>query len=146
MNVVTKKREIQINSDYIEAGELANEIGKIYMQDLDSAINDSRKLDIDKLYFIVQTEKDPTNLYNIEIRIGITNKYFDKLFESTDFWEYDYKREKKRLIWSIPHRIDMKNFLRAPHKYSKDIIQWIKDYLKQHPEINLQDKTQVILP
>lgn len=145
MSVVTKTREIRINSDRIEAGELANEIGKFYISDLDAAIEDSRHLKFDVLYFIVQTEKDPTNLNNIEIRIGITNKCLNYLRESTDLWEYDYKTNKKRLVWSVPHRIDMKNFLRAEHKYSKDLIKWIKEYLKQHPEVNLNDKSRVIL-
>lgn len=149
MSVKTTKRKVVVNSDWTEAGDLANEIGKIYMQDLNSAIDDAKSLKAhfnnNKLFFIVQTEKDPLNLQNIEIRIGITDKLFNKLFESTDFWEYDYKSNKLNLLWSVPSRIDMKNFLRSPEKYSKEIIGWIRQYLKENPDINLNDKRSVIL-
>lgn len=145
MAVEIKKREIQITSDRIEAGELANEIGKFYMKDLDSAIESHKKFKRKKLYFVVQTEKDPTKLTDIHIRIGIVDIPFPELKESTDFWEYDYINDKKKLLWSVPHRTDMKNFLRSPDKYNKEFIDWIKLFLKQHPEINLKDKSRVIL-
>ena len=137
--------EVRIDSDWIEAGDLANEIGKLYIKGLDSAIKDGAQKGMDVLYFIVKTEKDPTDLKRIEITIAITDKLFNKMFESMDFWEYNYKTEKKRLLWSVPHRIDMKNFLRAEHKYSKDLIRWIRAYLKQNPTINLEDKSCVIM-
>ena len=145
MELKVKEEKVVVNSDWVEAGELANEIGKVYMKDLDSAIEDGKEFRMDKLYFIVQTEKNPTDLTKIEIRIGITDKLFNKMFESTDFWEYDYRTNKRELLWSVPHRIDMKNFLRAEHKYSKDIIKWIKEYLKTNPDIDLLDKTRVVL-
>ena len=145
MSVKTKERKLKITSDYIEAGELANEIGKFYIADLDSAIEDGKEINVSKLYFIVQTEKDPTDLTKIEIRIGITNNNLKYLKESTDFWEYDYNKNEKKLLWSVPHRIDMKNFLRAKNKYSKEMIYWIEEYLKQNPEINLKDKASIIL-
>lgn len=157
MGIITKKREVVVNNDWTEAGDLANEIGKIYMQDLNEFIERSRKHDRtklynecaidhpDKFYFIVKIEKDPTNLKNIEIRMALVGAKFKNMFESTDFWEYDYRKEKRTLLWSVPSRIDMKNFLRAEHKYSKDLIRWIKLYLKDNPEINLNDKSRVIL-
>lgn len=145
-HVLTFEDKVVLNSDYIEAGELANEIGKTYQKRLDNAISDAKAFNLDKVYFIVQTEKDPSKPTDIHLRIGITDKFFNKLVESTDFWEYDYKLNKKRLVWSVPHRIDMRNFLRAEHKYSKEIIHWIKEYLKQNPELNLNDSSRVILP
>jgi hypothetical protein len=145
MEVKTSEEKLVVNTDYVEAGELANEIGKIYMKKLDDAIQDGKELGLDKVYFIIQTEKDPSNLSHIEIRIGITDKYFEKMFESTDFWEYDYRTNKKSILWTVPSRIDMKNFLRSPEKYSKDLIKWIKIYLAQNPDINLHDKRSLIL-
>jgi len=136
---------LEVNDRWIEAGDLANEIGKIYIQDLDSAIEDGRKYNKKILYFVIMTEKNPTDLQEINIKIGITDKFFPELKESMDFWKYDYKTEEKTLLWSVPSRIDMKNFLRAEHRYSKDIIKWIKKFLKQHPEIDLKDSSAVRL-
>jgi hypothetical protein len=145
MELKTYEDKVRIDSDYIEAGELANEIGKIYQKRLDEFIHQEARFKKEKLYFVVQTEKDPSDLSKVVIRMASTDKYFPELKESTDFWSYDYASNKKEVEWSVPSRIDMKNFLRAEHKYHKDTIKWIKKFLEQHPEVNLKDKSAKII-
>lgn len=145
MESTTRTRKLNITSDYIEAGELANEIGKFYMEDLKTAFENGRKHKKDKLYFIIKTEKDPSDHLKVYIRIGITDKKLEYLQESIDLWEYDYINDKQKLLWSIPHRTDMKNFLAHPEKYTKEIIGWIRKFLDQNPNINLKDKSGIIL-
>ena len=125
-------RKMQVPYDYVEAGDLSNEIGKFYMKDLESSVQRHAYLNLPNLYFIIKIKKDPTNTKKIVITIGITNKCLNFLQESTDLWEYDYKLEKLRLIWSVPHRTEMKNFLKSPEKYNKKLIKWIKAFLKHN--------------
>ena len=136
--VAERKRYIQV-PDYVEAGDLANEIGKFYMEDLLSAIENHRQYLKLELYFLVSTKKDPANVKKVHINISVSNVRINRMLESCDYWSYDYKTESRKLLWSIPHRTDMKNFLRAPEKYSKDLIKWIRQYIDEE-NINLNYK------
>jgi len=143
--VKERTRNIKISNDeVVEAGDLANVIGKYCLEDLEIAVEDHRKYGIDKLYFICQLRKDPRDTNKLKMTIGVTDIKLRLLKESTDFWEYDYLKEKLTLLWSIPHRIEMKNFLKSPEKYSKDLIRWINEYIKQE-KINLKDESAQVI-
>jgi len=145
-------QEVKINKrsfnlpifDAIAAGDLANHIGGYFMEDLQKAIDNHRKYEKPILYFVCQIRKDPTDTTKINLTIAAMDKRIKYLRESTDLWQYDYKNEKLELLWSIPHRTEMKNFLRNPDKYSKDLIKWIKKYLKQE-KINLNDSSSQVI-
>lgn len=142
--VIEKKRDIQVADFDITAGDLANEVGKIYMKDLWEAIERNAKLGNKKLFFLTMIRKNPTKLTEINVYIFPFVQYSEKLRESSDLWQYDYEKEKLQLIWSIPHRTEMKNFLRSPEKYNKDLIKWIRQYLHQE-NINLQDSSAQVI-
>lgn len=142
--VIEKKRDIQVADFDITAGDLADAVGKIYMKDLWESIERYAKHKKKKLFFLTMIRKNPTKLTEIIVYILPFEEFSHKMRESTDLWEYDYEKEKLRLIWSVPHRTEMKNFLRAPEKYSKDLIKWIRDYLHQE-NINLQDSSAQVI-
>jgi len=128
----------------IESGDLANEAGKSYMKGLWKAIDNHAKLKLDKIWIMAKAEKEHFAHRAIKIMFGVMDKPLRYMRESMDLWEYDYKNNKLKLLWSLPHRSGMKNFLRAPDKYSKDLIKWINMYIDQE-NINLKDsKTQII--
>jgi len=146
--VIEKVRKINFSDSYVEAGDLANEVGKDYLDTLFKSIERNNTKERKKLYFVVITKKDPRDINKIEIHIlplFKRNRPLKYLRESTDHWVYDYEKEKLELIWSVPHRIDMKNFLRSPEKYSKDIIHWIRLFLEQE-NLNLDDPRSQIVP
>jgi hypothetical protein len=142
--VIEKKRSIQVADFDITAGDLADAVGKIYMKDLWEAIERNAKLGKKRLFFLTMIRKNPTKLTEINVYILPFEEFSHKMRESTDLWEYDYEKEKLQLIWTIPHRTEMKNFLRAPEKYSKDLIKWIREYLRQE-NINLQDSSAQVI-
>lgn len=142
--VIEKKENINVSDYIIEAGDLANEVGKKLMKDLYASIERHASLNIPKLYFLTSIKKDPTNLQQIHLYIKVMSRQLHYLRENFSLWEFDYGNEKLKLLWSIPHRTEMKNFLREPSKYSPDLIKWIKMYLKQE-KINLHDKSCKII-
>jgi hypothetical protein len=143
-DVIEKKRDIQVADYDITAGDLADAVGKIYMKDLWESIERNRKLEKKRLFFLTMIRKNPTKLTEIIVYILPFEDFSHKMRESTDLWEYDYEKEKLQLIWSVPHRTEMKNFLRSPEKYSKDLIKWIRQYLHQE-NINLQDSSAQVI-
>lgn len=142
--VIKNKYFINTNDIEIASGDLANEIGKKLMQRLEHSIKFHRDFQLDRIYFITMIKKDPTNLKEINIYIKASRQPLRILRESVDLWEYDYREEKLNLIWSLPHRTEMKNFLRSPEKYNKDLISWIKAYVKQE-NINLNDPSSRVI-
>jgi len=128
----------------IEAGELANEAGKSYIKQLNKSIENNVKLGLDKIFIIVITKKDPKVNRMIKITFGICDKPLKFKRENADLWEYNYKTSKLKLHWSLPHRTEMKNFLRSPEKYDKEIIKWIREYVAQE-NIDLTDKSSQIV-
>jgi hypothetical protein len=146
MNQVIETREnIRSNDVYVEAGDLANEVGKRYMKQLWKSIERHSSLNEPILYFISMIKKNPKNSTEILLYIMPCKNKFKLLRESCDHWQYDYKKNELTLLWSIPHRTEMKNFLRAPEKYNKDIIRWINDYIAQeHIDLN-DDSSSVIV-
>lgn len=126
----------------IEAGDFANEAGKSYMKGLWEAVESHKHIGSHTLWFAVKIKKDILNPAIVRITIGAMSKPFRYLHENLDLWKYDYISDKLELEWSLPHRTEMKNFLRAPDKYNKDLIGWIKTYEKQ-AKINLEDDTAV---
>ena len=97
-----------------------------------------------KLFFLTMIRKNPTKLTEINVYIFPFEEFSNTMRESADLWQYDYENEKLHLIWSIPHRTEMKNFLRSPEKYNKDLIKWINQYLDQE-NINLKDKSAQVI-
>lgn len=131
--------------EIITAGDLANEMGKSYMAGLRKAIEDHRGYNIRNLWFIVKTEKNPSNIQKVHITYGILSEPLKFMRESMDMWKYDYLKDDLTLVWSLPHRTEMNNFLTHPEKYNKDLIYWIKRYLRQE-KVNLKDKTKKFIP
>jgi hypothetical protein len=128
----------------VSAGDLTSETGKSYMKGLFKCIDEHSKLKKDRLWFLVKINKEQTNQRIIKITYGVVDKPLHYLRENMDMWEYNYKKESLQLKWSIPHRVEMKNFLRSPEKYSAELIRWIKKYIKQE-KINLEDKSAVAI-
>jgi len=126
----------------IEAGELANEAGKSYMKGLWKAIQDHEKFRKPTLWFIVKIEKEMGSDRIINITIGVIDKPLIYLRDSTDLWKYSYITEKLYLEWSLPHKIEMKNFLRAQEKYDSNLIKWIREYIAQE-KTNLNDPSSI---
>ena len=143
-NIISSKDEIKISDFDIAAGDLSNEIGKKFMKKLWHSIEFHSAFELDKIYFLTSIRKNPAKTSEIRITIKALREKLFFLRESMDHWEYDYLDNKLKLLWSIPHRTQMKNFLRAPEKYSKDIIKWIKQYIKQN-DINLDDDSCQII-
>ncbi len=123
----------------VESGELANEFWKSYEKELQKAIEDHRKFKFEKLWFPVMIKKSIANSRIISIVVGVSPDPIS-LRPDLDLWEYDYLREKLNLVYSLPHVLEMKNFLRSEEKYSKKLIEDIRNYLasieKSAEEIN----------
>lgn len=134
----TKEEHSKLAYNPIAAGDLANEAGKSYMNGLFKAIDDHEKYKRNILWIAVKIEKERWDKRVIKISYGVMDKPLKFMRESMDLWEYDYRNSKLKLCWSLPHRVEMKNFLRAPEKYSKDLIRWINEYVAQE-RINLKD-------
>jgi len=142
--IIVTKDKIETSDLYIEAGDLSNEIGKRFMKRLWSSIEFHSKFGLDKIYFLSMIRKNPSNLEEINVTIKALKAPLTYPRESMDHWEYDYRSEKLTLLWSLPHRTEMKNFLRAPEKYNKDLIKWIKQYIKNEG-INLKDDSSKVI-
>lgn len=127
----TEKEHEKLFDYPIEVGDLGKEIGKKYMQKLREAIENHRKYEKDILWFIVKVEKEPWNIRAIKITFGVVDKPLKFMRERMDLWKYDYKKEELSVCWSLPHHLEMRNFLNNPWNYPKQLIQWINQYLKQ---------------
>ena len=145
MAEITEKRET-INIDHydIAAGDLANEIGKKLMRDLEESIEKHAVLRKEKLWFLTSIRKNPANTREIHMFIHPSFVELKIKREQMDLWEYDYLKNKLSVVWSVPHRTEMKNFLRSPEKYNKDLIKWITEYLDQE-KINLNDSSAQVI-
>jgi hypothetical protein len=137
-DVIIKKEEIRVPNYDITAGDLADAVGKIYMKDLWNAIERNVNQQQKVIYFLTAIRKNPKKLTEIHIKIKPLLEPLFLLRESMDFWKFDYEKEELKLIWSVPHRAEMKTFLRSPELYSKELIRWIRQYLDQE-NINLND-------
>jgi hypothetical protein len=142
--VIEKTVKISVPNYDITAGELADEVGKVYMDDLWKAIERNVKLKKKVIYYLTTVRKDPKELTKIIIYIMPFERPIVYKRESMDLWKFDYEKEELKLIWSVPHRAEMKTFLRAPELYHKDLIKWIREYLDQE-NINLNDKTAQVI-
>lgn len=142
--VISKKEEISVPNYEITAGDLADAVGKIYMKDLWKAIERNSKQKQKEIYYLTTVRKDPKDLTKILIYIWPFLRPIIYKRESMDLWKFDYEKEELKLIWSVPHRAEMKTFLRAPELYSKELIQWIREYLDQE-NLDLNDKTERVI-
>lgn len=142
--VISKKEEISVPKYEITAGDLADAVGKIYMKDLWKAIERNSKQKQKEIYYLTTVRKDPKELTKILIYIWPFLRPIIYKRESMDLWKFDYEKEELKLIWSVPHRAEMKTFLRAPELYSKELIQWIREYLDQE-NLDLNDKTAQVI-
>lgn len=115
----------------IAAGDLANELGKQYMISLRKSVENHRKYKRGILYFFILIKKEVYNDRVIKLHIGVNDRFSGTLRHDTDVWQYDYNKEELKLLYSLPHKLAMKNFLHAPEKYSKDLLKWINQYLLQ---------------
>lgn len=140
----TRGEHAKLAENPIEAGDLTNECGKSYMNGLWKAIVDHRVMRLPIIWFIVIVKKDMKDDRIIRITIKAHRKPLKYLHEGVDLWEYDYLQDKLDLVWSLPHRTEMNNFIRNPDKYDKRLIGWIKDFIKQD-KINLKDPSAVKL-
>jgi len=140
----TREEHAKLCENPIAAGDLANEAGKSYMKGLFKAIDNHEKYKKNKLWIMVKIDKERWDRRAIKISYGVMDKPLEYMRESMDLWEYDYVNGKLKLLWSIPHRVEMKNILRAPEKYSKDLVKWIKVYLKQE-NLDLNDSSSIKL-
>lgn len=146
MKQITKtKKSIPLPNDlYVETNDLTTEIGKYYLERLWKNIELHEVMGLKKIYFIVKSEKNPLMPNQLVIRICAIKHPLHFMREQMDHWEYDYVKNKLKILWSVPHRVEMKNFLRAPEKYNPDIIKWIKQYLHQE-KINLNDSSSIVI-
>lgn len=142
--VIEKKEKISVPNYEITAGELADEVGKIYMKDLWKAIERNIKQKQKTIYYLTTVRKDPKALTKILIYIWPFLRPIIYKRESMDLWKFDYEKEELKLIWSVPHRAEMKTFLRSPELYNKDLIKWIREYLDQE-NLDLNDKTAQVI-
>jgi len=142
--VISKKEVISVPNYEITAGDLADAVGKIYMKDLWIAIERYSKQKQKEIYFLTTVRKDPKDLTKIIIYIWPFLRPIIYKRESMDLWKFDYEKEELKLIWSVPHRAEMKTFLRSPDLYSKELIQWIKEYLDQE-NLDLNDSTAQVV-
>lgn len=140
----TREEHLKLLENPIAAGDLANEAGKSYMKGLFSAIDNHEKYKKKKLWVAVKIEKERWDKRVIKIAYGVMDKPLTYMRESMDLWEYDYLHGKLKLLWSLPHRVEMKNFLLSPEKYSKDLIRWINLYIKQE-NLDLMDSSSIKL-
>jgi len=143
-NIKISKKEIHLSDYHVAAGDLSNEIGKFFMEKLWNQIEFHRDFNLDKIYFVTMFKKNPTNTNEVNLYLKALRVPLYYLRESTDLWEYDYQKDELKLLWSLPHRTEMKNFLRDPEKYNKDLIRWINKYIKQE-NINLNDSSAQML-
>ena len=131
MQVSVSSRFLEVNELEIECGDLAREIGKFYMADLRKAIQSARKYGLEKVWFAVNFRKNPIDHRKMHLKIGILDRPLTKLRESFDLWVFDYHKEELTPLWSLPHRYEMKTYLKAPENYSPELIKWIRQFVKQ---------------
>lgn len=125
-------------------GDLVNEIGKDYMGGLHQAVESNRCMNKPVLWFLIRINKDILDSHKVTIAVAAIEKPFSYYHENLDVWKYDYEKEKLELVYSLPHRTEMKNFLREPKKYSKDLVKWCKEYLAQD-KVDINDPSSLIL-
>ena len=143
-DIKVKESSITIGNTIVEAGDLAKEVGKLYIQDLNAAIEDGRKHNRTELSFLVHSKKDTFNKNKINITIGVCDVLLSRMRQLTDYYIYNYDKEELKLIWTLPHKTEMKRFMREPEKYPQLIIQSIRQYLKQEG-INLSKRKEEVV-
>lgn len=127
-----KEEHIRIDDYSIEAGDLTAAISDKYRLNLWQAIEDGVKFQKPILYFIVMVKKDALVKQKMHIKLTISDKPLpNKMYESTDYWQYDYKKEELKLKWSIPHKSKFAMYLKDESKYDPLLIEWIKRFVKQ---------------
>lgn len=140
----TTRDYIGTNDLNVEAGDMVNEMGKVYTGKVKEAIESHRLSGLSKIFILVESKKHSSNWNEIHLNITVFPRRFSKMYESMDYFEYDYKEDKLKLLWSVPEMGAMKMYLRDPEKYNPKFIEWIKRYLKQEG-INLKKiKSKVI--
>jgi hypothetical protein len=115
----------------IESGDLAQVMCTYYLKELNQAVEDHAEFNREKLYFMVNTRKDKLCERAIKITIGVIDKPLEYLHQDLDLWEYDYRKDELKLLWSIPHERSFKNFLANKDKVCQKTLFWIYQYLKQ---------------
>lgn len=123
--------EMNISDSVVEAGDLAREISKYYHSSLMKSINEHRKFNREKLYFFVRIARNPYNKNEFHLKIAVHDQRINKLIENSDYFSYNYKNEKLKALWAIPHKNMMKNYLNEPEKYNRLVIESIRKFLKQ---------------
>lgn len=126
---VLETHEEHMQSDPIEAYELAHEGGKSYMNALIDVVEDHRNK-IDKYYIQVISTK-PLEYRNRAVYFRFFARQTAPLMEDDcDCWFVDNKKDILRLEWSLPHWSDFDLFLEDPEQFDPKIIKWIKIYKK----------------
>jgi len=133
---IVKETEDKIHAPAfnIAAGDLANEMGKVYSKRVIEAIEDHAQFNLDIIYILVETKRHSSNWKEVQLIITVfpKDKKLNRMYESMDYFEYNYKTDKLILLWSIPERGAMKTFLRNPDKYSPYLLAWIRQYIKEN--------------
>jgi len=126
-----KVDKLYTNDIIVESGELADEIGKHYQKSLEESFEYHAQFKKDKIYFLVTTKKDSKDTHKITINVVAMEQRPPLLIEGVDLWEYDYIAGKSKLLWVVPALASMKGFLTNEATHDKNIIKWIRDFLKQ---------------
>lgn len=113
-----------------ESGELVEAFAPSYMTGIWDTIRDHAYLQ-DKFYIQVVSKHIPMAA-NRGLHLTFIARLSAPLPEPTqDLWSYNPKINNLKLEWTLPHKLEMKNFLRAPEKYSPKLINDINAYLKR---------------
>ena len=129
---LSETQEFHNKQPRIEAGDLVREIGnKTYLPDLYKVIESHRRFNKSSLRFIVLIKKESASLRVVEIKIVATDRKFNYLHHDMDVWEYDYRKEKLKFLWSLPHISEFEDFLADPDQFDPKVISDIKKYMKQ---------------
>lgn len=130
--VGTIAQEAAQSGERAEVGELATEIMKAFVEDLNDAI--ASKPYGDRSFYITIHEKKDAQMKNALLRRVLTSDKRPYPEPNTSVFWTDPKTQETRFCWSLPHWSAFPNVLANPKKYGAEEVQDILAYKAEKME------------
>ena len=118
-------RDLQIEHrpEFIEVGDMSNEIMPGLVDDINEAIKDGTKCFSGRSFYVLVHEKK-----DLQMKSALLRRVFKQVWrpypedDTTVFW-HDPQAYETRFCWSLPHWSEMENILMNANLFDKDMIQ-----------------------
>jgi len=127
--------EAHAKSSPVEANELSHEMGKTYMKELYSCMENHSHLSGD-YYILVLCTKPPSFHGGDRALICVFGaiqghaNWQPDMRPNIDCYLVNNEKEKLSLHWSLPDHTEMPMFLESPYEHDPKLLEWIKTYEK----------------